>query len=71
MLIVLNEVDPETGKSGMQAWTEHTADLYRRIPSDTIYEQYLNGLVDIEWGPDGEFVGTIPIEGEYYSQYDY
>lgn len=65
MYIVLNGTDPETGKTGMQAWTEHTNDLRSRIPSDELYEQYLNGLIDIEWDEGGNFARVIPTEGEY------
>lgn len=65
MHVVLSETDPATGKSGMQAWSEYTDDLYGRTPSDTLYEQCLNGLIDIEWGPNGEFVGIIPLDDEY------
>lgn len=68
-MIVLGKTDPETGKTGMQAWTEYTNDLSRRIPSDTLYEQYLNGLIDIEWDTEGNFVRVLPIEEEY--EYDY
>lgn len=69
MRIALSETDPETDETGMQAWTKHTGDLYDRIPSDTLYEQYLNGLIDIEWDKDGNFVRTIPIEDEGYDYY--
>ena len=64
MLIVLSETNLETGKTGMQTWTKYTDDLHRRIPSDELYEQYLNGLIDIEWDMDGNFVRVVPIEDE-------
>lgn len=38
---------------------EDTRSLYLRCPSDTIYEAYMNGLIDIEWDEDGNFVRSF------------
>lgn len=42
--------------------TNLTRSLYERCPSDAIYEAYMNGLLDIEWDKNGNFVRCIDIE---------